>query len=276
MCQDCLLDPKLDFVFKKIFGNEHETDVLIRFLNAIFESKCVGKYDPIVWVELKNPEITKSSITAKSSVMDIRAKTSRGEFINIEIQRDDEKNILNRMVFYSSNLISTQLESGAKYQKLSRSVAIVITNFKIKEIDEEDFHNVYRLQNIVSNKELTKLNELHFIELTKMKNIDENNVLQLFLQFLKKPNDEKVIKKSDEIHELSKARERLKFLSSDKLTRQEADEREKELKDVNSKLYDQLVEVAKNFLDIADDETIAEKTGLELEEVQKLRAETEE
>ncbi len=28
MCNQCLLDPKMDFIFKRIFGNEQEGEVL--------------------------------------------------------------------------------------------------------------------------------------------------------------------------------------------------------------------------------------------------------
>ena len=47
-----LLDPKIDFVFKKIFGAENNKSVLIDFLNAVIKDK-----DPIVEVELKNTDM---------------------------------------------------------------------------------------------------------------------------------------------------------------------------------------------------------------------------
>ena len=49
-----LLDPKIDFVFKKIFGAENNKRVLIDFLNAVINDK-----DPIVEVELKNTDMEK-------------------------------------------------------------------------------------------------------------------------------------------------------------------------------------------------------------------------
>lgn len=67
----------------------------------------------------------------------------------------------------------------------------------------------------------------------------------------------------------------LKFLSSDKITLQEAEEREKELKDVNSMLYDQLLELAKKQLHKFSDEEIADMYDLELFDVQQIRVEME-
>ena len=34
-----LLDPKIDFVFKKIFGSEEHPEILISFLNAVLKDR---------------------------------------------------------------------------------------------------------------------------------------------------------------------------------------------------------------------------------------------
>ena len=47
-----LLSPKIDFVFKKIFGNEKHPEILISFLNAVMEPT-----DPIKSVQIKNSDI---------------------------------------------------------------------------------------------------------------------------------------------------------------------------------------------------------------------------
>ena len=49
-----LLSPKVDFVFKKIFGSEENKSVLISFLNATLKPK-----KEIVSVDLKNTDIEK-------------------------------------------------------------------------------------------------------------------------------------------------------------------------------------------------------------------------
>lgn len=89
---------------------------------------------------------------------------------------------------------------------------------------------------MVHNDELTDLIELHYIELPKMKTFDENDTLQLFLQFLIDPKDVAVEKKSVDIKELSKAKEKLVRLSRDPKTREEFEAREKSLKDKTSAL----------------------------------------
>ena len=71
-----LLNPKIDFVFKKIFGSEKHPGVLISFLNAVLKPK-----NNITDVEIKNTDIDKSYIEDKFSRLDVKAVTSKNEII---------------------------------------------------------------------------------------------------------------------------------------------------------------------------------------------------
>ena len=60
-----LMSPKVDFVFKRIFGNPEMPEILISFLNAVFD--CSGN-DKIVTVSIQNPNIDKKCINDKYSI----------------------------------------------------------------------------------------------------------------------------------------------------------------------------------------------------------------
>ena len=77
-----LLNPKIDFVFKKIFGSEEHPEILISFLNAVLKPK-----KPIVSVEIKNSDLEKEYIEDK----DILEKQKLVEVINLieNINNDD-------------------------------------------------------------------------------------------------------------------------------------------------------------------------------------------
>ena len=94
-----LLDPKMDFVFKNIFGSEKNPKILISFLNATLKPK-----DLITSVEIKNTDINKNYIEDKFSRLDVKAKTSNDEIINIEIQLKNEYNMIKRSLDYWSKL----------------------------------------------------------------------------------------------------------------------------------------------------------------------------
>ncbi|WP_304681901.1 Rpn family recombination-promoting nuclease/putative transposase, partial [uncultured Clostridium sp.] len=81
-----ILSPKIDFVFKRIFGNERNPKILISFLNAVIKPK-----DPIKSVQIMNTDIEKESIEDKFSRLDIKAKTNKNEFIENPISNKLEK-----------------------------------------------------------------------------------------------------------------------------------------------------------------------------------------
>lgn len=66
-----LLDPKVDFVFKNIFGSPNHPEILISFLNATLKPKR-----KIVNVAIKKTDIEKQYIEDKYSRLDVKATTS--------------------------------------------------------------------------------------------------------------------------------------------------------------------------------------------------------
>lgn len=76
---------------------------------------------------------------------------------------------------------------------------------------------------------------------------------------------------------IERAERRIEYLSGDEETMDTYWERERSLHEranmINSAEQRKTIEIAINFLDIADDETIAIKTGLDISTVKKLREE---
>ena len=152
-----LLDPKMDFVFKNIFGSEKNPKILISFLNATLKPK-----DLITSVEIKNTDINKNYLEDKFSRLDVKATTSNDEIINIEIQLKNEYNMIKRSLYYWSKLYSEQLNEGEDYSLLKRTICINILNFKY--LKTRMFQSDYRKKEIHTNEELTDIEENHFIE----------------------------------------------------------------------------------------------------------------
>ncbi|CAM4256506.1 PD-(D/E)XK nuclease family transposase [Paenibacillus macerans] len=70
-----LLDPRVDVIFKRIFGSERNKDVLLAFLNSTFRE--AGE-SPLTEIVLLNPYTEPDSPNDKQSIMDIKAKTAKG------------------------------------------------------------------------------------------------------------------------------------------------------------------------------------------------------
>ena len=282
-----LLNPKIDFVFKKIFGSEEHPEILISFLNAVLKPK-----KPIVSVEIKNSDLEKEYIEDKFSRLDVKALTSNKEIINIEIQLKNEYNMIQRNLYYWSKLYEEQLSEGDRYDKLSRTVCINILDFKYLKNDR--FHNGYRLKEIETNEELTDLQEIHFIEIPKLKRFESTeeivDLLEGWVEFLRDPESE-VIRKlemsnkeireaKDELYRLSRnSKERELYYLREKSLRDEisalANAKEKGLKEgLKQGLFEGKLESARRFLDILDDDTIATKLNIDVDIIKKLRTET--
>ncbi len=276
-----LLDPKVDFVFKNIFGSEKNPQILISFLNATL--KPVEK---ISKVEIKGVDIEKHFIEDKYSRLDIKAITDKNEIINVEIQLKNEHNMIKRSMYYLSKMYEEQLAEGEDYSKLERTVCINILNFKYLKTDK--FHTGYRLKEIESNEELTDIIEMHFIEIPKLKDdSDEKDMLVAWTEFLKDPESEKVRNLEMSIKEIREAKDELIKMSNNSKQREIYEMRAKILKDKVSALnkvreegieqgikegqYKEKINIAKKLLDILDNETIAIKTGLTIDKIQKLR-----
>ena len=296
-----LLDPKMDFVFKNIFGSEKHPNILISFLNATLKPK-----DLITAVEIKNTDLNKGYIEDKFSRLDVKATTSNNEIINIEIQLKNEYNMIKRSLFYWSKLYSEQLNEGEDYSVLKRTICINILNFKY--LKTRKFHSGYRLKEIYSNEELTDVAEIHFIEIPKLEEgTDEKDMLVAWIEFLKNPESEKVRSLEMSIDEIREAKDELIRMSNDDTQRELYEMRAKTLKDKISALNEaerkgikkgrqegikeglqkgiqeglqkgiqegeksKAIEIAKSLINIGlDKETISKSTGLDLNEIERL------
>jgi len=238
MNQTELMTPKIDFVFKLIFGNEKDTSFLISFLNAALD--LTGE-KAIKSVIIKSPINDRQTEEDKLSIMDIKAQTNDETMINIEIQLRDQHNMRQRTLYHLSKMITERLNKGEDYQKIAKTVAINILDFDLLG-EETRFHNVFSLRERKTHKELTDIAEIHFMELPVLRRYIEHNkedITELigkeklldWLLFIDAPDSEytKLAENSDET--IGRAKEMLRTLSKDEKLREEYLAREKAIMD---------------------------------------------
>jgi len=159
-----LLLPKVDFVFKRIFGSEENKDVLLAFLNAVFKLPLEKQ---LTELEILNPYIDKEALSDKVAVLDIHARTATGMLINIEIQLANRFNMEKRTLYYLGKMYTGQLSEGQDYRELKKTVNINILDFAY--LPGERYHHVFHLREdqepeLVLSDDL----EIHFLELPKL------------------------------------------------------------------------------------------------------------
>ncbi|SFF48112.1 conserved hypothetical protein (putative transposase or invertase) [Paenibacillus algorifonticola] len=224
-----LLNPRNDFLFKRIFGSEENRDVLLAFLNRTFAE---AGQPPLSEIILLNPYTDKDSPRDKQSILDIRAKTNEGEIINVEMQLFNKYDTEKRTLFYWSKQYSGQLQEGQSYSQLKRCVTINILNYSL--LPNDLYHNVFHLREDRTGISLIDDIEIHFLELSKL---DEQAVpiekggLVNWLLFLKGADQSKWEALTMNEPVLKKAMDTLEFLSQDLEARRQYEDRQKYLHD---------------------------------------------
>ena len=227
-----LLDPMLDIVFKKIFGNPETPEVTIDFLNAVLQDE-----DPITSIRFAETELTPDYFSDKYPRLDIRATTSNKQEVNIEVQVNDTDNMLKRSMFYGCKLFTDQLKKGQPYETIDRTVCINIVDHIIFP-NEKDYHNCYKLLNTETHNLLFNDFEIHYIEISKYiisQQLSDND-LDIWTEFIKDPYSKNIQIYKQKIRSLNIAEETLIKVSSDKTERYLAEKREEGIRERLSSL----------------------------------------
>ncbi len=268
-------DIKNDIAFRKIFGNENKTEILISFLNAVL--KLEGK-KKIVWVQILNPYQVPIVLGAKSTILDVKAKDQIGNEYIVEMQVTDKIGFDKRVVYYTAKSYSAQLSVGEDFAKLKSTIFIGILNFTFLESE----HYLSRHLILDANTYEHKLKDLdfNFIELPKF-NLEQKqlqSLIEKWVFFIKNAENLEVIPEGlddeglktayNEANQHSWKKEDLEAYHYAQL--REMDER------AEKKLVEQkkAMEIAKSLLQTTlSHQDVAKHTGLTVEQIEQLRVE---
>ena len=273
-------DPKNDVAFRKIFGNEAKKVILISFLNSVLNLEGDRK---IIDLDFRNTFQLPRIAGLKSSIIDVNVKDQAGTMYIVEMQLSQVIAFDKRIQYYVSKEYSSQIEKGDDYSKLTPVVLVGILEFDYFE------GNNYLTRHLILNLE-TKKNELKdinfiFIELPKFRKElnDCKTLTDKWIYFIKNAenldvvppdvNDEGLIEAYSESDKHNWTKDELD--SYDYFLMREQDERgrvefaEKRMEEKTKK--SNTLEIAKKFkLAGVDNNTIANSTGLSIEEIDKL------
>jgi predicted transposase/invertase (TIGR01784 family) len=176
------VNPKNDIAFKRIFGDEHHTDILISFLNAVLGLEGERQ---IQTIELLNPYQAPQIDMFKETILDIRATDQRGITFIVEMQVENLVGLIQRFVFYATKAYSLQIERGDHYPQLNQVILVGILDFTKFEGNSCITH--HRILNIETLKQEIKDLEFTFIELPKFTKTEAEieTVLDKWLYFIK-------------------------------------------------------------------------------------------
>jgi predicted transposase/invertase (TIGR01784 family) len=269
-----ILSPKSDFIFKLIFGDERNVDILQNFLQAVLELPA-SEYKKIV---IADPHLKRETEEDKLGILDVKIHTTSGNVSDVEIQVDDVPNFRERLVLYGSKMVSEQIGRGDEYAAIKRVISIVITDYVLLP-EEATYHNIYRLLNTKTHQPFTDLIELNTLELPKLPAEDESSDLWTWMKFLTCEKQEEFAMVAEKNPQVEKAVAVLMDLSDDERTRLLEESREKARRDWASRMrgawekgaHQRAIEIAAKLKKTGSPlDVIVEITELSPEEVARL------
>lgn len=287
MSNQKLVNLRIDFAFKQLFGTSGSEEILITFLNAMLKSSLES---PIQSLQFEDPHLHREHEEDKLSILDVSATLDTGTRINIEIQMNNHHDILKRSLYYWSRLYASQLKKGKPYSSLHKTITINLLNFAMFK-EYEDFHTTGKLWNIQQQQLLSDDIEIHIVEIPKLLqhwreekvNPWEDSFVR-WLLLLPANEDEHLTHTLEEIAMnqdpiLQKAMDKWEHMSQDASFRKEYEAREKALMDEAAGIAHALnkgVQQGKRQMILGMHrlqipiETIAQASELTIEEVKKI------
>ncbi len=229
-----LLDPKNDFVFKRIFSEA--PDLLCHLINAVRSDQ-----PKVTELEVLNPTIDPQELTGKYIVLDLFAQDIEGTSYNVEMQVRKYKAWSSRSAYYLSRILMQQLAGGEDYQSLKPAIGIHLLDFELFDQPMHYDQAVWcfemrdRVQpEVILGHEL----QLNLIELPKADRLGlAKEELSAWITFFEHWHEE-VTMAGIAYPPVQEALEKVKSLSADDETRRLAFVRERALHDEASLLKD--------------------------------------
>ena len=146
------INPYTDFGFKKLFGTPLNKDLLISFLNSLFDGKEVVRD-----LTYLNGESLGNGYGDRRAIFDVYCENEQGETFIVEMQKAEQQFFKDRSVFYSTFPIQNQGKKGIWNFKLKGVYTVGILDFvfpdheypqdslrhEVKLVDVDDKHVFY-------------------------------------------------------------------------------------------------------------------------------------
>ncbi len=272
-----------DWAMKKLLRSKANFEILEGFLSELLR-------DDIRILEILESESNKEDARDKFNRVDLKVRNQKDEIVVIEVQYERELDYLQRILFGTSKVITEHLGEGDPYSEIVKVISVNILYFDLGHGEDYVYHgsttfkgvhqyDILELsreqQGVYEKKELSQVfPEYYLVKVNNFNDIAKDS-LDEWIYFLK--NEE--IKEEFSAKGLAQAKSTLDVL---KLSEQERVAYERYQDDlhyrasmVHSSYYlgrkEKALEIARNLIDVLDDQTIAEKTGLRVEDVARLR-----
>ena len=118
-----------DFGFKRIFGTDPNKDLLIDFLNSLFDGEQVVKD-----VTYLNSEHVGDVHSERKAIFDVYCENEKGEKFIVEMQNASQKYFKDRSLYYATFPIREQAQKGGIWNyELKHVYVVALLNYDMTE-----------------------------------------------------------------------------------------------------------------------------------------------
>ena len=152
--------PFSDAIFKILMVNENDSTRLVKFLNAMMGFEGKNRIKEFHFAREELPGI----LNNKTTIFDIIGTNQNDEPILIEVQQTDSDFFMDRLLYYTSRVITNQVKKSESYELPHIYVLSILTCNQFELDPETYFHHV----NLTKNDEsyYPKL-DFYFVEVEK-------------------------------------------------------------------------------------------------------------
>ena len=182
------LDPKVDFLFKKIFGENKE--LLISFLNSFLP---LADDREVVEIEYLSPEMVPATPLGKNSIVDVRCTDNHGRAFIVEMQSEWTNIFRKRLIVNGSKAIIRQMDKklikdeAKQFHNLQTVYVLAAVNSAFSE--GKEWYHTLKIMNPKNHDVVLEGLEFILLELPKFTpktwSLAQKKLAILWLRFLK-------------------------------------------------------------------------------------------
>ncbi len=160
-----------DFGFKRIFGTDPNKELLVNFLNSLFDGEEVIKD-----VKYLNSENVGDVYTERKAIFDVYCENEKGEKFIVEMQNAYQTYFKDRSLFYSTFPIREQAPKGSDWNFCLKKVYVVaLLNYRMSDeaFDSSDTIHTIALMDMKTNKVFNAKLMFKYVEVGRFDKTDD-------------------------------------------------------------------------------------------------------
>lgn len=175
-----------DWAIKRILRDKANKEVLEGLIQVLID-------EPVTITEILESEGNQDSREDKTNRVDVKAKTSKSEYIIVEVQVTKERDFFQRILFGTAKTITDQISIGQDYSIIQKIYSINILYFDFGSGDDYAYHGITSFRGMTKKDSVLQLNtenERKYIhEVTKRITMPEKVFPEYFLLIVNRFNE---------------------------------------------------------------------------------------